>query len=172
MNCSAVGSAPAVVEKSYDRPFEQRIRDGNRAVKDVARRRNRNDRPVRTSARRTRDRDLAWANTMGVPHAGSAQHDFLELAPAAAVAGNAALSPAAAAHRKALAAAIDAAVVATALRRIEAERRATQRRLREIEHHRIPRLASALRALQLQLDETEREERVVTRMARERRATQ
>jgi len=111
---------------------------------------------------------IDWANTMGVRHAGKASCDFPALAPEVAVAGNAALLPAAAAHRTALAAAVDAAVVATALRRIEAERQATQRRLRGIEHHRIPRLDSALHALQLQLDENEREEQVVTRMARER----
>ncbi len=111
---------------------------------------------------------IDWANTMGVRHADTATYDFPSLAPEVAVAGNAALLPAAAAHRAALAAAVDAAVVATALRRIEAERQATQRRLRGIEHHRIPRLDSALRSLQLQLDETEREEQVITRMARER----
>ncbi len=111
---------------------------------------------------------IVWANTMGVRHADSGNCEFPELAADVAVAGNAALLPAAAAHRTALAAAVNAAVVATALRRIEAERQATQRRLRGIEHHRIPRLDAALHALQLQLDETEREEQVVTRMARER----
>jgi len=114
---------------------------------------------------------IDWVNTMGVRHAGTASCDFPALAPEVAVAGNAALLPAAAAQRTALAAAVDAAVVSTALRRIEAEREATQRRLRGLEHHRIPRLDSALRALQLQLDETEREEQVVTRMARDRQQT-
>jgi vacuolar-type H+-ATPase subunit D/Vma8 len=111
---------------------------------------------------------LVFVNTMGVRHANTASCDFPPLAPAIGVAGNAALLPAGAAHRKALAAAVDAAVVVTALHRIEAERQATSRRLRGLEHHRIPRLDSALRTLQLHLDETEREEQVVTRMARER----
>jgi vacuolar-type H+-ATPase subunit D/Vma8 len=114
---------------------------------------------------------VAWIDTMGVRHADSARCDFPDLAPAATVAGNAALAPAAAAHRKALAAAVDAAVAATALRRIEDELQATQRRLRGIERHRIPRLESSLHALQLRLDETEREEQVTTRWARERRQT-
>jgi V/A-type H+-transporting ATPase subunit D len=111
---------------------------------------------------------LTWANTMGVRHADHGQCDFPQLPPGAAVAGNAALAPAAAAHRRALAAALDAAIAITALRRIEEELHATQRRLRGIERHRIPLLEVALHALQLQLDETEREEQVATRWARER----
>jgi vacuolar-type H+-ATPase subunit D/Vma8 len=109
------------------------------------------------------------ANTMGVRHADTAQCDFPSLAPAAPVAGNAALAPAAAAHRHALAAAVDAAIAATALHRIEDELRATRRRLRAIERHRIPRFETSLHTLQLQLDENEREEQVTTRWARERR---
>jgi vacuolar-type H+-ATPase subunit D/Vma8 len=112
---------------------------------------------------------IAWANTMGVRHADTAQCDFPSLAPAAPVAGNAALAPAAAAHRHALAAAVDAAIAATALHRIEDELRATRRRLRAIERHRIPRFETSLHTLQLQLDENEREEQVTTRWARERR---
>jgi V/A-type H+-transporting ATPase subunit D len=114
---------------------------------------------------------IVWVNTMGVRHADTASCVFPVLSPNIAVAGNAALLPAAAAQRKALAAAVDAAVVTTALRRIEAERQATGRRLRGLEHKRIPRLDSALHTLQLKLDESEREEQVVTRMARERLQT-
>ena len=114
---------------------------------------------------------VAWTNTMGVRHAGEAQCDFPALAAAAGVAGNAALAPAAAAHRAALTAAVDAAIAITALRRIEDELYATQRRLRGIERHRIPRFASALHDLELRLDETEREERVATHWARERKTS-
>ena len=111
---------------------------------------------------------ISWANTMGVRHPDDARCDFPALVPAAAVAGNAALAPAAEAHRTALEAAIAAAVATTALRRIEDELHATQRRLRGIERHRIPRLQRSLHELQFRLDEIEREERVVTRWARER----
>jgi len=113
--------------------------------------------------------DVRWRNTMGVTHPDDAHCAFPALAPAVAVAGNAALAPAAQAHRKALEAAIDAAIAATARERIEDELRATQRRLRGLERHRIPGLERSLHELQFRLDELEREERVVTRWARERR---
>jgi V/A-type H+-transporting ATPase subunit D len=112
---------------------------------------------------------IDWRNTMGVRHPEDARCDLPLLAPAAIAAGNAALAPAAQAHREALEAAVAASVAVTARRRIEAELQATQRRLRGIERHRIPRLEEALRELQFRLDELEREERVVTRWARERR---
>ena len=112
---------------------------------------------------------ISWANTMGVRHPDDARCSFPALAPAAAVAGNAALAPAAEAHRTALEAAAAAAVAVSALRRIQDELQATQRRLRAIERHRIPSLERSLHQLQFRLDEVEREERVVTRWARERR---
>jgi V/A-type H+-transporting ATPase subunit D len=113
--------------------------------------------------------DVAWRNTMGVTHPDDARCEFPTLAPAAAVAGNAALAPAAQAHCKALEAAVAAAIAAKARQLIEAELQATQRRLRGLERHRIPSLERSLHELQFRLDELEREERVVTRWARERR---
>jgi len=111
---------------------------------------------------------VAWGNTMGVRHPDDARCDLPRLAAAAAVAGNAALLPAADAHRKALEAAVAAAVSATALRRIEDELQANQRRLRGVERHRIPSLERSLGTLQFRLDELEREERVSTRWGRQR----
>jgi len=112
---------------------------------------------------------VAWRNTMGVLHPDEAHCELPMLSPAAAVAGNAALAPAAQAHRDALAAGVDAAVAATARRLVEAELAATQRRLRGIERHRIPMLENALRMLEFQLEELERQDRVVTRWAVKRR---
>jgi V/A-type H+-transporting ATPase subunit D len=111
---------------------------------------------------------VRWQNTMGVLHPSDAACDFPPLEPAAVASASAAFGPAAAAHRRALERAVEAAVVDAALHRIEAELHATQRRLRALERHRIPRLSGALHDLQLQLDELERQERVVTRWARRR----
>lgn len=109
--------------------------------------------------------EVSWHNTMGVTHPEGAVCELPELSPGEVVAANAAFGPAAEAHRRALQAAVDAAVVTEAVRRIAAELAATQRRLRGIERHRIPALDDALQTLALRLDELEREERVVTRWA-------
>ena len=86
-------------------------------------------------------------------------------------AGNAAIRPAAVAYRDALQLAVEVAVVETARESIGAELQATQRRLRGIERHRVRPLQDALRTLDLQLEELEREERVVARWARTKAAT-
>jgi V/A-type H+-transporting ATPase subunit D len=99
---------------------------------------------------------VSWRNTMGARHPEEAHCELPELAPAELAAGNAALRPAAEAYR----------VAETARQKIGAELQATQRRLRGIERHRVPALQDALRTLELQLEELEREERVVTRWAR------
>jgi len=72
--------------------------------------------------------------------------------------GSAALLMAAAAHRRALAAAARLAVADGALRRIEAELRATTLRRNAIERRWIPAHADALAALELTLEELERED--------------
>lgn len=112
---------------------------------------------------------ISYANIMGVSHPDDARCDFPVLARTAGVAANTAFEPAAQAHRDAVTAAVQAAVAETALRRIADELLATRRRLRGIERHRIPALELASRTLQLRLDEIEREEQIVTRMARKRR---
>jgi len=107
--------------------------------------------------------EVRWVNSMGVVHARLASVDPVTVDPARAAAGNAALAPAARAYGEALEAAADHAVNQDALRRIEAELAATQRRLRGIERHRIPELEAHLAALELRLEELEREERVAAR---------
>ncbi len=113
--------------------------------------------------------EISWGNTMGVRLPGAAACTLPVLAPAEVAAGNSAVGPAASAYRRALEAAAAYAVAAAAKREVEAELRATQRRLRAIERHRIPRLESSLHDLALRLEELEREERVVTRWAYTRR---
>jgi V/A-type H+-transporting ATPase subunit D len=112
---------------------------------------------------------LEWRNTMGVRHPEVARTEPAVLPSAEAAAANAAVAPAAAAYRRALEAAVDHAAANMSLRVVEAELRATERRQRAIERHRLPALAEALWRLELHLDELEREERVVTRWAQRRR---
>jgi len=112
---------------------------------------------------------LEWRNTMGVRHPEVARTEPAVLPPPDAAAANAAVAPAAAAYRRALEAAVDHAAANMSLRVVEAELRATERRQRAIERHRLPTLVEALRRLELYLDELEREERVVTRWAQRRR---
>lgn len=113
---------------------------------------------------------LTWRNTMGALHPEGARCVLPLVALAELAASNAALRPAAAAYRRALELAVEVAVAETACRNVGSELTATQRRLRGIERHRIPALQDALRTLELQLEELEREERVVTRWARRKRA--
>ncbi|HUI04790.1 MAG TPA: V-type ATP synthase subunit D [Acidimicrobiales bacterium] len=112
--------------------------------------------------------DVPWDNTMGVLHPAGPRCRLPVLSPAEAAAGNAAVAPAAAAYRRAL----DAAAAHGALERsfhlIDAELRATERRRRAIERHRLPALEDALARLELRLDELEREERVVGHWAQRR----
>jgi len=114
--------------------------------------------------------EIPWRNTMGVAHPGDPRCRLPTLPPAEAAAGNAAVAPAAAACRRALEAAVAHAAVERSYRLLDAELRATERRRRAIEHHRLPALEGALRRLELRLDELEREERVVSRWAQRRRA--
>jgi V/A-type H+-transporting ATPase subunit D len=114
---------------------------------------------------------VTWHNTMGARHPEEARCDLPELSPAELAAGNAAVRPAAVAYRDALQLAVEVAVAETARESIGAELQATQRRLRGIERHRIRPLQDALRTLDLQLEELEREERVVARWARTKAVT-
>ena len=65
-------------------------------------------------------------------------------------------------------AAAEHAVASAALREVEIELASTQRRLRAIEHHRLPALQTQLHDLVLRLDEFEREERLIARWAKRR----
>jgi vacuolar-type H+-ATPase subunit D/Vma8 len=101
--------------------------------------------------------EVTWRNTLGVVHP-----DEARVAPPAETAagslGTAALAPAAAAHRRALEAAARVAAASAGHRRIAAELAPTARRLRTIERRWLPEHERSLRALELRLDEEEREE--------------
>lgn len=112
--------------------------------------------------------EVAWRNTMGVRHPDGVGCTIPDLGSVQAAAANAAVAPAAAAHRRALRAAAEHAADRRSSEVIEAELRATEQRLRAIEHRRLPALEDTLRILELHLDELEREERVVGRWAHER----
>ncbi len=113
--------------------------------------------------------DLTWRNTMGVPHPDVSRSEPAVLPAADAAAANAAVAPAAAAYRRALEAAVADAAADMSRRVVNAELRATERRQRAIERHRLPALEEDLARLELRLDELERDERVVGRWAQQRR---
>jgi vacuolar-type H+-ATPase subunit D/Vma8 len=115
------------------------------------------------------DVEVSWQITMGVVFPGEPRSSLPILSSLAAAASNPAMAPAAAAFRRTLEAAARTGAAEAALRIMRNELAETQQRLRAIEHHRIPSLDADLRDLELQLDELEREERVVTRWARQRR---
>ncbi|MGA2393496.1 MAG: V-type ATP synthase subunit D [Candidatus Lustribacter sp.] len=112
---------------------------------------------------------VTWQNTMGAVHPGDARCRLPVLAPIDGAASNAALAPTAAAYRRVLDLAAGVAVAESARDLVAAELAATQRRLRAIAHHRVPALGAALQQLEQQLDEHEREDRVIERWARRRR---
>jgi V/A-type H+-transporting ATPase subunit D len=111
---------------------------------------------------------ISWRSTMGVLHPDEARVVTPSLSGWDMAAVNAAVAPTAESARRALEAGARHAVAESALRAVEAELISTRRRLRAIEHHRLPRLEGQLHALLLQLDEVEREERLVTRWAAQR----
>jgi V/A-type H+/Na+-transporting ATPase subunit D len=116
--------------------------------------------------------DVRWASTIGVHHAGDADVSPAMIAPRELAGAHAALAPTAAAYCRALVAAVSHAVSCDALSRVDDELRATQRRLRGIERHRLPRLEGLVALLELRLEELEREERVVSRWAQHHRRAQ
>ena len=107
----------------------------------------------------TADVTVRWHTVLGVTC--PVEGVVIPLSPAArlsASGGSAALLEAAAAHRRALAAAVRLAVADGALRRVEVELRATALRRNAIERRWIPAHADALAALELALEELERED--------------
>lgn len=67
------------------------------------------------------------------------------------------------AYRRVAAAALDHAAATRALELVERERATTRRRLRGLEHHRVPRLHATLSPVEQQLAENEREDAVRSR---------
>ncbi|HET7487201.1 MAG TPA: V-type ATP synthase subunit D [Acidimicrobiales bacterium] len=101
---------------------------------------------------------LEWASRAGVAYPATAAVS----SPPAPAALSPAVAAAAEACRRALDAGVQHAATATALGRVDAELVATVRRLRAIRDRWLPELRERLAALELGLEETEREE--VTRL--------
>jgi V/A-type H+-transporting ATPase subunit D len=112
---------------------------------------------ARATAPRPAEVTLGWRNSLGVVYPSEATVSLPdgELFPPG---GSAALALAAQAHRRALDAAAELGVTQLAHARTERELRVTTRRLRAIERRWIPEHEQALAALELALDEGEREE--------------
>jgi V/A-type H+-transporting ATPase subunit D len=110
--------------------------------------------------------EVRWVGVLGVRVPENAP--VLELGDGGGVAGvggSAALPVAVAAHRRALRAAVRFGALRAARDRIADEVALTTRRLQAIERRWIPAHDDALRALELALDEAEREDAVRTRWA-------
>ena len=115
------------------------------------------------------DVEIAWEQPMGVRYPAEATCAVPEPAADSAPMSNAALVTARECHRRALQAAVEHAVVEAAVQVLEAEERATRRRLRAIEERWIPRLREALAEVQLKLEEEEHADGVRLRWAAGRR---
>jgi V/A-type H+/Na+-transporting ATPase subunit D len=113
---------------------------------------------------------LEWRNTLGVVHPSACRVDLPGRVDVAALGGSAALEIAAGAHRRAVEAAAAYAVLRLAHARVAAELAATVRRARAIDRRWIPEHRGALAALELSLEESEREEAARTRWVTERSA--
>lgn len=105
-----------------------------------------------------------WRASMGITYPGAVT---CSPGPTPTLTSTAALVPATAAHRRALAAAAEHAAASTALERLDAELVATRRRRRAIEQRLIPRLDAERAALELLLEERDREEAVRVLLATE-----
>jgi V/A-type H+-transporting ATPase subunit D len=86
--------------------------------------------------------------------------------------GGASLATTANAYRRALVAAVEHAAAEAAVNRIETELARTRRRLRSLDVRAIPGLLAAIKALELRLDETDREDLVRTKWATDVAAAQ
>lgn len=107
---------------------------------------------------------IAWRDTMGVHYPAEASVSLPDPVPPPP-ACTAALAPAAAAYRAALAAAVSHAAATEAVRLVAGEAAATQQRLRGIQDRWIPRLRTALADLELSLDELEQSDNARLRRA-------
>jgi V/A-type H+/Na+-transporting ATPase subunit D len=113
------------------------------------------------------DVQLKWQQVMGVRYPTDHATRFPEQPQVSSLDGGVALAPATTAYRRALDAAVAHAVVRTALERILADVHRTIRRLRALQLRAIPAHENALAALELMLDEKDRQDTVAARWAAE-----
>ena len=104
----------------------------------------------------------AWQTAMGVTYPGTVR---CQPAPFPQVTSTAAFAPSTTAYRTALEAAARHGAASAALSRVEAELANTRRRRRALEKHLQPRLRAQLHAIDLVLDEHERDAAQRTRIA-------
>jgi V/A-type H+-transporting ATPase subunit D len=114
--------------------------------------------------------DIRWRKTLGVVYAADVEVRLPDPSDISSIGGGAALVFAAAAHRRALEAAARDAAAGGALRQVRTELGVTIRRLRAVQHRWIPEYETALAALELSLDEAEREQGARVRWVVRRRA--
>lgn len=111
---------------------------------------------------------LRWRNSMGAYYPAEAECRLPAARPSSEISGTAALAATEDAHRKALECAVEHAATQRAVAEVARELRATRRRLRMIEHEWMPALESAMRALDVALEERERDDIARARWARDR----
>lgn len=111
---------------------------------------------------------VEWHNALGVEMPGEPQLDLAPTQDATRVGGSAALAVAEERHRGALVVAARHAALRMSLERVTRELERTTHRLRAIERRWLPMHERALSALELALDEAEREDTARTRWAGER----
>ena len=114
------------------------------------------------------DIQIDWRRALGVVYPAEVEVRLAEPSDLSALGGSSALVHAAAAHRRALEAAARYGTARLGYARVSAELQVTIRRLRAIERRWIPAHEAALAALELALDEGEREDATRVRWAIER----
>jgi V/A-type H+-transporting ATPase subunit D len=114
--------------------------------------------------------EVPWANAVGVRYPDWPRTDCAALGGVGAAAVSDTVGRAADAYSAAIGAAAECAAAQMAFHIIDTEVRATRRRHRALEKHRIPALEEELARLELRLDEVEREQHVATRWARQQMA--
>jgi vacuolar-type H+-ATPase subunit D/Vma8 len=153
------------------RPWEQAVREGEVLLQ----------RALLISGRRSfelasfyvpesADARLAWRRSLGARYPADVEVTLPSTPDLIAPGGSSALRYAASAYGRAVEAGVRYAAARVARDRVEAELRATNRRLRALERRWIPAHEQALTALALALDETEREDIVRARWFVELRA--
>lgn len=115
------------------------------------------------------DVEICWEQSMGVRYPGEVTCTVPAASADSPPMSNAALVTARECHRRALQAAVQHAAVEAAVQVLEAEERATRRRLRAIQDRWIPRLREALAEVQFKLEEEEHADGVRLRWAAGRR---
>ncbi|MGW3247966.1 V-type ATP synthase subunit D [Streptomyces sp. NPDC001070] len=108
---------------------------------------------------------VEWTTTLGVHRPAAVTVELPPRAPDAASPGNAALVRAEAAYREVVRSAAANAAAQSAVRIVEAEMRRTQRRVRALRRHWIPRLESELERVDRVLEQAEHEDAVRLRRA-------